>query len=104
MTVVDLRYSAACLREARRDGRRPRPAAVRRRVDVRSRARAGSRDRWVSWAAGVEEGRARARLRLTLEAIRRTVNATTGGRPAVEAADALDVAPARHRRGAVWQY
>ncbi|NUW35825.1 hypothetical protein HTZ77_31050 [Nonomuraea sp. SMC257] len=104
MTVVDLRYSAACLREGRRDGRRPRPAAVRRRVDVYSWARAEPRDRWVSWAAGIEEGRARGRLRLGLEAVRRAVNATVGGRLAVGAADDLDVAPARHRRAAVWQY
>ncbi|GAA3167678.1 hypothetical protein [Nonomuraea roseoviolacea] len=104
VTVVDLRYSAACLREGRRAGRRARPAVVRSRAAVYSWARADLRDRWVSRQAGIEEGRARGRLRLELETIRRAVNATTGGRLAVEAAEELDVAPARHRRGAVWLY
>ncbi|MEV6036462.1 hypothetical protein AB0L65_35275 [Nonomuraea sp. NPDC052116] len=97
MTIVDLRYSAACLREAERAGHRARPALVRRRVDVYSWARADRRDRSVAEWAKVEERRARQRLRLRLEAIRQRANAT-------EAVDDLEVRPARHRRNAIWLY
>ncbi|MFI7226083.1 hypothetical protein ACIBO5_22935 [Nonomuraea angiospora] len=97
MTIVDLRYSAACLREAHRAGHRARPTPVRRRVDVYSWARADRRDRWVAQWAKIEERRARRRLRLRLEAIRQRANAA-------EAVDDLEVHPARHRRNALWLY
>ncbi|MEV4357219.1 hypothetical protein ACWEPL_08950 [Nonomuraea sp. NPDC004186] len=48
------------------------------------------------WAK-IEERRARQRLRLQLEAIRQSANAT-------EAVDDLEVHPARHRRNAIWLY
>ncbi|MCG5219336.1 hypothetical protein [Streptosporangium sp. KLBMP 9127] len=102
--IVDLRYSAACLREAQRAGDRPRPIPVHRKVDVYSWARADPRDRSVSQWARHQERQARQRLRLTLEAIRRSVGATIDGRLAVEAADDLEVHPARHRRDAIWLY
>ncbi|MBE1582497.1 hypothetical protein ACFPOI_25450 [Nonomuraea angiospora] len=97
MTIVDLRYSAACLREAHRAGHRARPTPVRRRIDVYSWARADRRDRWVAQWAMIEERRARRRLRLRLEAIRQRANAA-------EAVDDLEVHPARHRRNALWLY
>ncbi|MET7336787.1 hypothetical protein [Nonomuraea sp. NPDC005650] len=97
VTIVDLRYSAACLREAERAGHRARPASVRHRADVYSWARADLRDRWVAQWARNEERQARRRLRLRLEAIRRTANAA-------EPVDDLEVHPARHRRNALWLY
>ncbi|TYB56229.1 hypothetical protein FXF51_44250 [Nonomuraea sp. PA05] len=104
MTMADLRYSAACLRQARRAGHRPLPMSLRRKVDVYSWARADPRDQSVSEWADIEERQARQRLRLRLEAIRRRINATTDGPLAVEAIDDLEVHPARHRRNAIWQY
>ncbi|MGA4992837.1 hypothetical protein ACWCOT_44520 [Nonomuraea bangladeshensis] len=104
VTIVDLRYSAACLRQAQRTGHRPRPTPLRRQVVVYSWARSDPRDRSVSEWAHIEERRARQRLRLRLEAIRRRINATTGGPLAVEAIDDLEVHPARHRRNAIWLY
>ncbi|WP_219466692.1 hypothetical protein [Nonomuraea rhizosphaerae] len=102
VTVFDLRYSAASLRKGRRTGRRPEPTPIRRTVAVYMWARVNSRDRWVSrWAAG-EERQARQRLRLTLGTIRQRVNATAAGRLALEAADDVDVVPARHRRNGLW--
>ncbi|MEV4020422.1 hypothetical protein AB0J35_59085 [Nonomuraea angiospora] len=97
MTIVDLRYSAACLREAQGAGRRARPTTVRRRIDVYSWARADRRDRSVAQWAKIEERQARRRLRLQLEAIRQRARAA-------EAVDDLEVHPARHRRNAIWLY
>ncbi|GAA2216571.1 hypothetical protein GCM10009850_120410 [Nonomuraea monospora] len=104
VTIVDLRYSAACLRQARRTGQRPRPKLLRRKVDVYSRARSDPRDQSVSEQAGIEERQARQRLRLRLDAIRRRINATTGGLLQAETSDDLEVHPARHRRNAIWLY
>ena len=55
VAIVDLRYSAACLRQARQAGRRPRPMSLRHRADVYSWARADPRDRSVSEWADLEE-------------------------------------------------
>ncbi|MFI0422316.1 hypothetical protein [Spongiactinospora sp. 9N601] len=104
VTIVDLRYSAACLQQARQTGHRPRPMSLRHKVDVYSWARSDPRDQSVSEWADIEERRARQRLRLRLEAIRQRVNATTDGSRAVEAIDDLEVHPARHRRNAIWLY
>ncbi|WP_441125966.1 hypothetical protein [Nonomuraea sp. H19] len=104
MTLVDLRYSAACLKQGRQAGRRPHPITVHHKVDVYSWARADPRDRSVSQWADTQERQARQRLRLALEAIRQRANATVGGRLAVEAIDELEVHPARHRHNAIWQY
>ncbi len=60
--IVDLRYSAACLRQARRAGHRPRPMSLRHKVDVYSWARADLRDRSVAHWARTEERQARQRL------------------------------------------
>ncbi|GIH24461.1 hypothetical protein Aph01nite_27710 [Acrocarpospora phusangensis] len=100
--LADLRYSAACLTEASRAGHRPTPELVRRKTVVYSWARADPHDRSVSRWANIEESQTRQRLRRLISAIRQTVNATAGGASAIEAADDLDVPPARHRRGAVW--
>lgn len=48
--------------------------------------------------------RARRRVRLRLEAIRRLANAATDGRFAADLEGDFEVGPARHRRNALWQY
>ncbi|MGC5011734.1 hypothetical protein ACLQ2R_13305 [Streptosporangium sp. DT93] len=102
VTVVDLRYSDACLKEAVRDGRRPYPKLVRRRTIVYSWARVDLHDRFVSRQAGVEERRERQRLRRSAAVIRQVINAVVDDCLANEALEDLDVPPARHRRNAVW--
>ncbi|WP_236719296.1 hypothetical protein [Wenjunlia vitaminophila] len=96
----DLRYSAHSLAEAARESRRPRPRGVRRTVAVYSFPRY-NRDRSVGRWSAVEERRARQRLRTRTGTIRGLVNSGTG-ELALEAADAVDVPPARHRRGSLW--
>ncbi|MFD3541601.1 hypothetical protein ACFWUQ_19190 [Streptomyces sp. NPDC058662] len=96
----DLRYSARELAEATRGSRRPRPRLVRRAVDVYAYPRL-RHDRSVSFCASVEERRARQRLRRRLGVLVGLVNGPAGGLD-LDAADAVDVAPARHRRGALW--
>ncbi|MFI6512166.1 hypothetical protein ACIBCT_31575 [Streptosporangium sp. NPDC050855] len=103
ITVIDLRYSDVCLKEAARSGRRPYPKPVRRRTVVYSWAWADPRDRFVAWFAGVEERRGRQRLRRSTESIRQAVNATSDGYSLAETAEDFDVPPLRHRRNAVWQ-
>lgn len=103
VTVVDLRYSDACLKEAARSGRRPHPKLVRRRTVVYSWARADPRDRSVAWWANIEERQGRQRLRRSTELIRQAVNATSNGYRLAELAEDFDVPPMRHRRNAVWQ-
>ncbi|MFB9435066.1 hypothetical protein [Streptomyces showdoensis] len=51
--------------------------------------------------AAVEERRARQRLRARLGVVIRLVD-SPAGRLAPEAADTVDVPPARHRRAALW--
>ncbi|MFC8824335.1 hypothetical protein ACFT9I_03140 [Streptomyces sp. NPDC057137] len=99
--LYGLRYSARALADAARASRRPVPEAVRRRVDVRSWARADTHDRSVSIQAALDERRDRQRLRAQLTALRGLVDAP-GGVVALDAADAVDVTPARHRRCALW--
>lgn len=99
--LYGLRYSARALADAARASRRPVPEAVRRRVDVRSWARADTRDRSVSVRAALDQRRDRQRLRARLTALRALVDAPGGGVAALDAADAVDVTPARHRRCAV---
>jgi hypothetical protein len=93
--LLDLRYSARCFAEAAQDSHRPRPRAVRRRVDVYCFPR-HNRDRGVSRWSGLEERRARQRLRAQVGIIRRLVNTPTS-ELALEAADAADVPPTNHR-------
>lgn len=52
------------------------------------------------WSA-LEERRARQRLRAQVGTLLRLVNATTG-ELALDAADTVDIPPARHRRGSLW--
>lgn len=100
--LYDLRYSARALTEAARASRRPVPGAVRRSVDVYAWARADTRDREVSTWAARDERRDRQRLRARVSALRGLVDAPGGGALALDAADAVDVPPARHRRCALW--
>lgn len=61
------------------------------------------RERYVGvaqWAA-TEERRTRQRLRTQVATLLRLVN-TTAGELAFDAADTVDIPPARHRRGALW--
>ncbi|MEV8352656.1 hypothetical protein ACFVTT_33120 [Streptomyces niveus] len=97
--LYDLRYSARAVADT---ARRPVPRAVRRSVDVHSRARADTHDRSVSVAAALDERRDRQRLRGQLTALRRLVDTPGPGVLALAEADALDVLPARHRRCALW--
>ncbi|WP_248502513.1 hypothetical protein [Streptomyces sp. D2-8] len=73
---------------------------VRRTVDVYSFAR-HQRDPSVAQWAATEERRARQRLRTRTGTLLRLVN-TTAGALALDAADTVDIPPARHRRGALW--
>jgi hypothetical protein len=69
-------------------------------VDVYSFAR-HQRDPSVAEWSAVEERRARQRLRTQVGTLPRLVN-TTAGALALDAADTVDVPPARHRRGSLW--
>ena len=100
--LTDLRYSAACLTEAFDEGRRPRPQATRREVEFYSYPRSVPRDREVARLARVDERRARQALRHDLDAIRRMVNNLATGRLRQYAVDDAEVAPTRHRHGAIW--
>ncbi|MET9952215.1 hypothetical protein ABZ135_11795 [Streptomyces sp. NPDC006339] len=95
-----LRYDAACLDAARREGRRAVPRAVRRRVEVYAPAR-HHRDPSVARWARAGERRARRELRWRVGGLRRLVNSPAGPLHAY-ASDTVDVPPARHRRGALW--
>ncbi|MFJ2785228.1 MULTISPECIES: hypothetical protein [unclassified Streptomyces] len=95
-----LRYDASGAREAAREGRRQRPRAVRRTVEVYAFPRYQG-DRTVTREAGVEERRARQRLRHRVGVLRRLVDGP-GGRLDLDAAGTADVPEARHRRGALW--
>ncbi|WP_309057327.1 hypothetical protein [Streptomyces sp.] len=97
----DLRYSSRVRAEAVREGRRPRPARVRRAVALHQLPRA-DHDGTVGRLAAQEERRARRRLRDRLVALRGLIGATPGGPLDPDAADAVDVPPARHRHGARW--
>ncbi|MFI5665360.1 hypothetical protein [Streptomyces sp. NPDC051704] len=88
--VRELRFSARCLTEASRAGRRARPQALRRRVTVRRLPRC-LRDSSVAVMAAQEERRARQRLRADVRSV------LLLGR-----AEDADVLPARHRHGALW--
>ncbi|MFF5976580.1 hypothetical protein ACFY7C_34260 [Streptomyces sp. NPDC012769] len=100
LLLHDLRYDAACLDAALREGRRPVPRAVRRRVEVYAFPR-HNRDRSLPAWATREERRARRRLRGRVGVLLRLLHSPTGPlRP--YAAGTVDIPPARHRRGALW--
>ncbi|MFI8966203.1 hypothetical protein ACIGO8_29280 [Streptomyces sp. NPDC053493] len=79
---------------------RGRVSTVRRAVEVRSFARYGRDPSVARWAAE-EERRARQRLRARAGRLVGLVN-RPGRALDVEAADRVDVPPARHRRAALW--
>ncbi|MEU8073988.1 hypothetical protein AB0B31_00970 [Catellatospora citrea] len=90
--LTDLRYSHACRREARREGRRPQPRRLRHRSEVYLFAR------WFpNWGEGIarharhDERKARQQLRRALTAARRAPRDPD-----------LDVPPFRHRHHAHW--
>ncbi|WP_328776577.1 hypothetical protein OHU17_24455 [Streptomyces goshikiensis] len=88
--VRDLRFSARCLAEAARAGRRARPQALRRHVTVRRLPRY-LRDSSVAVMAAQEERRARQRLRADVRSVLLLGHA-----------EDADVLPARHRHGVLW--
>ncbi|MFJ7127421.1 hypothetical protein [Streptomyces sp. NPDC098101] len=100
VVLYDLRYGAGEFAEAVREARRPRPRLVRRAVAVYSLPR----HRWdktvAHWAAE-QERRARQLLRRRVGTVLGLVN-TPGGALDPDAADAVDVPPARHRHSGVW--
>lgn len=69
-------------------------------MDVYSFARY-RRDAFVAEWSAVEERRARQRLRTRVGTLLRLVN-TTADELALDAADSVDIPPARHRRGSLW--
>ncbi|MFD9934357.1 hypothetical protein ACFWZ6_14635 [Streptomyces massasporeus] len=69
-------------------------------MDVYSFARY-QRDASVAQWSAVEERRARQRLRIQVGTLLGLVN-TTAGELALDAADTVDIPPARHRRGSLW--
>ncbi|MEY9969057.1 hypothetical protein ABIA33_007144 [Streptacidiphilus sp. MAP12-16] len=103
VVLVDLRYSAACLAQAAREGRRPRPQRRRYSVLVYSYARYAARSRSVSREAAQDERRARQALRTRLDTVHRQLAVRGYGEEFARAAVDLDVVPARHRHNVVWQ-
>ncbi|MEU0397394.1 hypothetical protein ABZ208_32405 [Streptomyces sp. NPDC006208] len=100
VVIYDHRYSAAVLAEAARAAARPRPQPVRRAVGVYVFPR-HNRDRGVVHDSALEERRARQRLRARTGLLRRLVNSADGTlRP--DAADTVDIPPARHRHNSIW--
>lgn len=97
--LYDLRYSAAVLTDAARDGRRPRPRVVRRRVAVRTWAR-DIRDTSVARWTAEQERRARQELRRRVRLVRALVNRPAGPLDP-DAAEAVEVPPTRHRHHAL---
>ncbi|MEW2611252.1 hypothetical protein AB0937_13790 [Streptomyces sp. NPDC047880] len=100
MILHDLRYSARSLTDARRESRKPYPQPVRRTVKVYSFARCG-RDRSIAAWSALEERRERQRLRSRAGALLGLVHAGLDEH-ALDAVDALDIPPARHRRNSLW--
>ncbi|MFF8843955.1 hypothetical protein ACF08N_14730 [Streptomyces sp. NPDC015127] len=100
LVLHDLRYSRRVLDEAALRRGRPRPQAVRRRVEVHCFLRGGL-DRGITVESAIEERRARRRLRAQVGVLLRTVN-SPGGPLRTEAADLVDVPPVRHRHSSLW--
>ncbi|MEU7661141.1 hypothetical protein AB0B60_22090 [Streptomyces lincolnensis] len=100
VVLHDLRYSAQSFTDATRESRRPQPRRVRRTVAVYSFPRHRRDGSVAEWSA-LEERRARQRLRAQVGTLLRLVNATTG-ELALDAADTVDIPPARHRRSSLW--
>ncbi|MFB7358322.1 hypothetical protein [Streptomyces gardneri] len=76
------------------------PRLIRRAVNVYSLPR-HHQDRTVAHWATQEERRARQRLRSRVGVLLRLVNSPAGALD-LEAADAVDIPPARHRHSGVW--
>ncbi|GAA2392388.1 hypothetical protein Cme02nite_12240 [Catellatospora methionotrophica] len=89
--LFDLRYSDACLRDAHREGRRPRPRRLRHRIEVHRWARWRPGDGDAARFAAQGERQARQRLRLALRAAVRDPRDPD-----------LDVLPYHHHHGAQW--
>ncbi|MFI8435903.1 hypothetical protein ACIGJO_19545 [Streptomyces sp. NPDC079020] len=98
--VHDLRYSTRSLTEAADECRRPRPRAVRRRVQVYSFPR-HNRDAGVGRWSAQEERRARQRLRSRVGRLRRLIDAGPGGGVDAQAADLVEIPPANHRHSSL---
>ncbi|GAA4987128.1 hypothetical protein [Kitasatospora paranensis] len=88
--VRELRYSSAGVRIAAREGRRPVPQEVRRRVAVHFFARSDPRGGGVAADAYVAERRARQLTRRQLDRVR------------LGQVSDIEVEPGRHRHSARW--
>lgn len=99
----DLRYNARVLAEAAREGRRPRPRRIVRRVDVYAWGRHLACDGEIGAAAALAEGRERMRLRVGVVRVRAVVHGSAAGGFDVTAAESVDIPPARHRRNGLYQ-
>ncbi|MEU9891249.1 hypothetical protein [Sphaerisporangium sp. NPDC051011] len=101
VTVTGLRYAQAEVAGASKEGRRPRPRLVRRRVEFYSFPGAHGRGS-VTQDATIEERRERSRLRDRLSAVTKRVGALRLSE--VDDQDDLDVHPYRPRHGVLWLY
>ncbi|MFI6580883.1 hypothetical protein [Embleya sp. NPDC050493] len=99
----DLRYSARVRAEAARLGRRPHPQRICRRVDVHAWGRYNTSDGALAAAATRAERRERSRLRASVAMLRALVNDRTGRGLDLDAADAVEIPAARHRRNELYQ-
>ncbi|WP_240449822.1 hypothetical protein [Streptomyces sp. S1] len=99
VVLHDLRYGAGELAAAVREGRRARPRPVRRAVAVHSLPR-HQWDKTVAHWAAEQERRTRQLLRKRVGTVLGLVNAP-GGVLDPDAADAVDIPPARHRHSGV---
>ncbi|GAA2837297.1 hypothetical protein [Crossiella cryophila] len=100
VAVSDLRYSTAAHTEARHQGRRVRPIALRRAVAIYSYPRMHNGNREIARLARIAERRARQDLRRALTTVLREIN--TPGRRHPGAPAEADIPPIRHRHGARW--
>lgn len=97
-SLTDLRYSAAALAEAAREGRRPRPQRLRHRLAAYTYPRATGA-RLVARISNLQERSLRAADRAMGQRARQVLR---GSQDAVEAAWDLDFPDPRHRHFAVW--
>ncbi|MFJ9626198.1 hypothetical protein ACIQPR_21770 [Streptomyces sp. NPDC091280] len=95
MSLYDLRYPHTELARAAREGRRPAPTKVLRRITSWQPMVLCSRDDSFSAAVATAEGRARLRARLEAQRIR-------GLHRAGHDLGDVDIPPVRHRHGEVW--
>lgn len=95
LALYDLRYDRAETARAVREGRRPVPVKALRRTTCSWWVGLECRGGWFASEVAAVEGRARMRSRVEAERIRGLHRAGYG-------VDDADIAPVRHRHGALW--